>query len=75
MSPAPETLASPLQVQKQLSMYRSLGPSFHQQLAEFRHVQQQLLDTQYMLENFKKLNSELQEDPFKLQQDPYDDMY
>ncbi|GIL75619.1 hypothetical protein Vretimale_15147 [Volvox reticuliferus] len=47
--------------QKRLAVYRGLGPAFHDQLAQFRDVQRRLLDAQYMLENFNKINSELED--------------
>ncbi|GFR50956.1 hypothetical protein Agub_g13276 [Astrephomene gubernaculifera] len=47
------------EAQKRLSVFRGLGPSFHSQLAQYRDVQRRLLDAQYMLENFNKINSEL----------------
>ncbi|EFJ52963.1 hypothetical protein VOLCADRAFT_102922 [Volvox carteri f. nagariensis] len=47
--------------QKRLAVFRGLGPAFHDQLAQFRDVQRRLLDAQYMLENFNKINSELED--------------
>lgn len=49
------------QAQKRLAVYRGLGPAFQDQLVQFREVQRRLLDAQYMLENFNKINSELED--------------
>ncbi|GLC46641.1 hypothetical protein PLESTB_001762700 [Pleodorina starrii] len=49
------------EAQKRLAVFRGLGDQFHHQLDQFRDVQRRLLDAQYMLENFNKINSELED--------------
>ncbi|KAG2492328.1 hypothetical protein HYH03_009279 [Edaphochlamys debaryana] len=55
-----ETLRSEVtDAQKRLSVYRGLGPLFHQQLEAYREVQQKLTDAQYCLRTFSNLESEI----------------